>query len=37
MRQMLQKVRVETNGDSEMLPGGLVDAIDFEDTNEKLV
>ena len=37
MRQMLQKVRVETNGDSEMLPGVLVDALDFEDTNEKLV
>ena len=34
---MLQKVRVETNGDSEMLPGVLVDALDFEDTNEKLV
>ena len=37
VRQMLQKVRVETNGDSEMLPGVLVDALDFEDTNEKLV
>ena len=37
MRQMLQKVRVETNGDSEMLPGVLVDALDFEDTNEKLI
>ena len=23
VRQMLQKVRVETNGDSEMLPGGI--------------
>ena len=37
VRQMLQKVRIETNGDSEMLPGVLVDALDFEDTNEKLV
>ena len=37
VRQMLQKVRVETNGDSEMLPGVLVDALDFEDTNEKLI
>ena len=37
VRQMLQKVRVETNGDSEMLPGVLVDTLDFEDTNEKLV
>ena len=37
VRQLLQKVRVETNGDSEMLPGVLVDALDFEDTNEKLI
>ena len=36
MRQMLQKVRVETNGDSDMLPGTLVDTLDFEDTNELL-
>ncbi len=36
VRQMLQKVRVETNGDSEMLPGTLVDTLDFEDANEKL-
>ena len=33
---MLQKVRVETNGDSDMLPGTLVDTLDFEDTNELL-
>ena len=37
VRQMLQKVRVETNGDSDMLPGTLVDALDFEDTNEALI
>ena len=36
VRQMLQKVRVETNGDSDMLPGTLVDTLDFEDTNEAL-
>ena len=36
VRQMLQKVRVETNGDSDMLPGTLVDTLDFEDTNELL-
>lgn len=36
VRQMLQKVRVETNGDSDMLPGILVDTLDFEDTNEML-
>ena len=33
---MLQKIRVETNGDSDMLPGVLVDALEFEDTNEVL-
>ena len=36
VRQMLQKVRVEENGDSDMLPGTLVDTLDFEDTNEIL-
>ena len=36
VRQMLQKVRVEENGDSDMLPGTLVDTLDFEDTNELL-
>ena len=36
MRQMLQKIRVEENGDSDMLPGTLVDTLDFEDTNEAL-
>ena len=33
---MLQIVRGETNGDSDMLPGTLVDTLDFEDTNELL-
>ncbi len=36
VRQMLQKVRIENNGDSDMLPGTLVDTLDFEDTNEVL-
>ncbi|MDD6038601.1 MAG: DNA-directed RNA polymerase subunit beta' [bacterium] len=36
VRQMLQKIRVEENGDSEFLPGTMVDTLDFEDTNEKL-
>ena len=27
VRQMLQKVRVETNGDSEMLPGVFAAAV----------
>ena len=29
VRQMLQQVRVETNGGSDMLPGTLVDTLDF--------
>ena len=37
VHQMLQKIRVEENGDSDMLPGTMVDTLDFEDTNELLV
>ena len=36
VRQMLKKVRIENNGDSEFLPGTLVDILDFDDVNEKL-
>ena len=36
VRQMLKKIRVEENGDSEILPGTLMDALDFEETNERL-
>ncbi len=36
VRQMLKKIRVEDNGDSEFLPGTLVDILEFEDMNEKL-
>ncbi len=37
VRQMLKKIRIEDNGDSEFLPGTLVDILEFEDMNEKLV
>ena len=37
VRQMLKKVRVEENGDSEFLPGTMVDILDFEDANERLI
>lgn len=37
VRQMLKKVRIETNGDSEFLPGTLVDILAYEDINEELV
>ena len=36
VRQMLKKIRVEDNGDSEFLPGVMVGALDFEDEVEKL-
>ena len=37
VRQMLKKIRIENNGDTEFLPGTLVDILDFEDANEKIV
>ena len=37
VRQMLKKIRVENNGDSDLLPGTLVDYLDFDDINEQLV
>ena len=37
VRQMLKKVRIENNGDSEFLPGTLVDILEFEDANERLI
>ena len=37
VRQMLKKVRIENNGDADYLPGTLVDVLDFDDMNEKLV
>ena len=36
VHQMLKKVRVEDKGDSDVLPGTLVDVLDFEEMNEKL-
>ncbi len=37
VRQMLKKIRIEDNGDSEFLPGTQVDILEFEDMNEKLL
>jgi DNA-directed RNA polymerase subunit beta' len=37
IRQMLRKVKVEDAGDTNMLPGGLVDVFDFEAENAKAV
>ena len=36
VRQMLKKIRVEESGDTDILPGTLVDVLDFEEANEKL-
>jgi DNA-directed RNA polymerase subunit beta' len=37
VRQMLKKIRIENNGDSNFLPGTLVDVLEFEDENERLL
>ncbi len=37
VRQMLKKIRIENNGDSEFLPGTLVDILDYNDANEALI
>ena len=35
-RQMLKKVRVEDNGDTDMFAGSLVDMYEFEDKNKEI-
>ena len=37
IRQMLHKVRVEDAGDTDLLPGSLVDIFDFERENERVM
>ena len=37
VRQMLKKVRIEDNGDADFLPGTLVDVLNYEEINEKLI
>ena len=37
VRQMLKKIRVENNGDTELLPGTLADVLEFEELNEQMV
>tara|TARA_Y100001970_G_scaffold263031_1_gene348003 strand:- start:868 stop:4635 length:3768 start_codon:yes stop_codon:yes gene_type:complete len=36
LRQMLKKVEIKVSGDSEFLPGEIIDKIKFEQLNEKL-
>jgi len=37
IRQMLRKVKVEDPGDTDLLPGGLIDAFEFEEENRKIM
>ena len=37
VRQMMRKVRIENCGDTDMLPGELVDMFAFEDENERTI
>ena len=37
IRQMLRKVRVEESGDTDLLPGSLVDIFQFDEANAKAV
>jgi len=37
VRQMLKKQRVESAGDTDLLPGSLVDRLDLEDINAELL
>ena len=36
VRQMLKKVRIEDNGDTNLLPGSMVDILEYNDINEKM-
>ena len=36
-RQMLRRVRVETPGDTEILPGELIDAFEYEEINARVL
>ncbi len=36
VRQMLKKVRIDDNGDTDLLPGSMVDILDYEDINSRM-
>ena len=36
-RQMLKKVRIDDNGDTDMFPGSLIDMYEFEDKNNEAI
>ena len=37
VRQMLKKIRIENNGDTDFLPGTLVDILDYNDANARMI
>ena len=37
VRQMLKKIRIEEKGDTEFLPGTMVNVLEFDDVNEKMI
>ena len=37
VRQMLKKIKIENIGDSDYLPGTLVDVLEYNETNERLI
>lgn len=37
VRQMLKKIRIENNGDTNFLPGTLIDFLEYEDENNRLL
>ncbi|HOV80627.1 MAG TPA: DNA-directed RNA polymerase subunit beta' [Bacillota bacterium] len=37
IRQMLRKVKVDEPGDTDLLPGGLIDIFEFEDENKRVM
>jgi len=36
VKQMTRKIKIEDSGDTELLPGTLIDFFDFEEANEKV-
>ncbi|MCL2188856.1 MAG: DNA-directed RNA polymerase subunit beta' [Defluviitaleaceae bacterium] len=37
VRQMLKRVKIEENGDTDLLPGSLIDWLEFEEVNKEVM
>jgi len=37
IRQMTRKVKIEESGDTELLPGTMIDIFDFDEANERVI